>query len=100
VKGCLGLLVGVRGATGILQLLDRSGTKGQEATGGLGLVWFGLLSIGAYLRRGIDRRRAKAARLGWVRVPAGRHQGGALSTYDAHRAGTARDRHLKRVGRR
>jgi 5-methylcytosine-specific restriction endonuclease McrA len=98
VKGCLGLLVGVRGAVPMQQLLDRPGERVQETTGGLGLVWFGLLSIGAYLRRRIDRRRAKEARLGRVRVPAGRHQGGALSAYNAHWAGTDRDRHLKRVG--
>jgi hypothetical protein len=89
VKGCLGLLVGIRGATGILQLLDRPGERVQETTGGLGLVWFGLLSIGAYLRRRIDRRRAKEARLGRVRVPAGRHQGGAVSVHEAHEARVA-----------
>ena len=55
MKGCLGLLVGVRGAVPIPQLLDRRGEKGQEATGRLGVAWFGLLSIGTYLRARLDR---------------------------------------------
>jgi hypothetical protein len=93
VKGCLGLLVGIRGATGILQLLDRSGTKGQEATGGLGLVWFGLISIGAYLRARLDRRGAQEARLGRVRLAAERHQAGAVSVHEAR---AVRDLHPKR----
>ena len=61
VKGHLGLLVGVRGAVPIPQLLDRRGEKGQEATGGLGVAWFGLLSIGTYLRARLDRLVSRCA---------------------------------------
>ncbi len=91
MKGHLGLLVRVRGAEPIPQLLDRRGEKGQEATGRLGVAWFGLLSIGTYLRARLDRRTAQEARLGPVRVAAGRHQAGAVSVHEE--AGPARDLH-------
>ncbi|MGD0408340.1 MAG: HNH endonuclease signature motif containing protein [Candidatus Limnocylindrales bacterium] len=96
MKGHLGLLVRVRGAEPIPQLLDRRGEKGQEATGRLGVAWFGLLSIGTYLRARLDRRTTQEARLGRVRVAAGRHQAGAISVHEAHEAQPVRDRHPRR----
>jgi len=98
MKGHLGLLVRVRGAEPIPQLLDRRGEKGQEATGRLGVAWFGLLSIGTYLRARLDRRTTQEARLGPIRVAAGRHQAGAISVHEARAAGPARGRHPKRPG--
>jgi 5-methylcytosine-specific restriction endonuclease McrA len=96
MKGHLSLLVGVRPAVPMQQLLDRPGERVQETTGGLGLVWFGLLSIGAYLRRRIDRRRAQEARLRPVRVAAERHQARAVSVHEAHEARAVRDLHPRR----
>jgi 5-methylcytosine-specific restriction endonuclease McrA len=94
--GLVGLLVRVRPAEPIPHLLDRRGEKGQEATGRLGVAWFGLLSIGTYLRARLDRLGAQEARLGPVRVAAGRHQAGAVSVHEAHEAGPVRDRHPRR----
>ena len=96
MKGHLGLLVRVRGAEPIPQLLDRRGEKGQEATGRLGVAWFGLLSIGTYLRARLDCLEAQEARLGRVRVAAGRHQAGAVSVHEAHEAWPARALHPRR----
>jgi hypothetical protein len=93
MKGCLSLLVRVRGAEPIPQLLDRRGERGQEATGRLRVAWFGLLSIGTYLRARLDRRTAQEARLGPVRVAAGRHQAGAISIHEAR---AVRDLHPRR----
>jgi 5-methylcytosine-specific restriction endonuclease McrA len=98
MKGHLSLLVGVRPAEPIPQLLDRRGENGQEATGRLRVAWFGLLSIGTYLRARLDRLGAQEARLGRVRVAAERHQARAVSVHEAHEAQPARDRHPKRPG--
>jgi len=67
-------------------------------TGGLAAVWFGLASIGAYLRARLGRRRTQQARLGRVRMTVGRHQTSAVVVYNTHRAGAARDRHPKWLG--
>jgi hypothetical protein len=98
MKGCLGLLVRVRGAEPIPQLLDRPVEKVQADAGRLGVAWFGLLSIGTYLRARLDRLGAQEARLGRVRVAAGRHQVGAVSVHEAREARAVRDLHPKRPG--
>jgi len=68
----------------MLQLLDRPGARGANDAGCLGSGLFWLLSIGAYLRRRLDRRMAPAVRLGRVRVAAERRQAGVVSVHDAH----------------
>ena len=89
MKGCLGLLGRVRGAEPIPQLLDRRGETGQEATGRLGVAWFGLLSIGTYLRARLDRRRAPKTTLRGSRLASGLRQAAVARLGEAWEAGAA-----------
>ena len=89
MTGCLDLIVLVRPAEAVLQLLDRPGARGPNDAGCLGLALCGLLSIGASLRRRVDRGRTQRARLELVRVAAQRHQAWVANVHDAQGARAA-----------